>query len=179
MNGWNNVGENNSGKTVIGQLLVKPVSTVSFITNYTGGPEQAGDNKDWRTLSDTILTYSPKGKTSLLANFDWGHDTVAGKSVGWKGIAAGLKYQANKVVAFIPRVEYYSDPNAFTTGVAQTLKEVTATLELKAVDNFLWRIEYRGDMSDKAVFHNASGGTQKNQQSIGFGVLYSFTSKVQ
>jgi len=48
---------------------------------------------------------------------------------------------------------------------------------LKATDTFLWRIEYRSDLSDAAVFKAHSGALKKTQSSIGFGVLYSFSTK--
>jgi hypothetical protein len=41
----------------------------------------------------------------------------------------------------------------------------------------MWRIEYRGDFSDQEVFTTDSGAPKKNQQSISFGFLYSFSSK--
>ena len=53
VNGWNNLVENNTGKTIWGQIVLKPTSAFTFIQNYTGGPEQTNDNADWRHLSDT------------------------------------------------------------------------------------------------------------------------------
>ncbi len=63
------------------------------------------------------------------------------------------------------------------TGVKQNLKEFTTTLELKGADNFLWRIEYRGDFSDQNVFTSDTGALKSSQHSISFGLLYSFSSK--
>jgi len=58
VNGWNNVSDNNTGKTVGAQLVIKPTPAVMLLTNYTGGPEQNNDNSDWRHLSDSIVTYT-------------------------------------------------------------------------------------------------------------------------
>jgi hypothetical protein len=112
-----------------------------------------------------------------MANYDYGKDKIAGAKVHWQGVAGYAKVQANKWVAFTPRLEWYDDPQGFTTGTAQKLKEVTGTLELKATDSFMWRIEYRTDFSNAAVFKNHSGALKKNQTSIGFGVLYAFSTK--
>lgn len=179
VNGWNNVVDNNTGKTLGGQITYKPSGKLSIVQNYMAGPEQAADNDDWRQLSDTTVTYSATSALSLMANYDYGHDTLGGHRVHWQGIGGYLKYQANKWVAVSPRFEYYDDASGVTTGVAQKLKDATFTIELKGTDSLLWRIEYRGDFSDKAVFLNSSDVAKKNQQSIGFGLLYSFGAKVQ
>ena len=47
------------------------------------------------------------------------------------------------------------------------MKEATITLEAKALDNLLWRIEYRGDFSDQDVFKNDDGDFKDHQHSIG------------
>jgi hypothetical protein len=177
VNGWNNVVENNTGKTVWGQVMIKPIPALSIVENYTGGPEQANDNSDWRSLSDTIATYTVNPMVSVMANYDYGRDTVAGSTVSWQGIAGYVKVQANKWVAVIPRAEYYNDPNGFTLGTTQKIGEGTLTVEVKGADNFLWRIEYRGDFSNKSPFFDSTGKSSKNQHSIAFGFLYSFSSK--
>jgi hypothetical protein len=177
VNGWNNVQDNNTGKSIGGSITFKPTGALTIIENYMGGPEQTNDNSDWRNMSDTIVTYTATKQLSLAANYDHGQDTVAGKSVMWHGVAGYLKYQANDRFAVSPRVEWYNDRDGITTGTTQQLKEVTLTLETKAADNFLWRIEYRGDLSDVSAFKASDGTFKKNQQSISFGFLYSFSSK--
>ena len=177
VNGWNNVVENNGGKTFGAQIAYKPTAALSLVQNYMSGPEQPDDNRDWRQLLDSIATWTVNPKLSLMANYDYGADTIAGAKVHWQGVAGYAKIQAAKRVAFSPRVEWYQDPSGFTTGTPQTLKEVTTTLELKATDTFLWRIEYRSDFSNVDVFKMKSGALKKTQSSIGFGILYSFSTK--
>jgi hypothetical protein len=180
VNGWNNVVDNNSGKTILGSVTFKPSGALSLIENYMTGPEQAGTNDSWRNLSDTVVSYTASPTLTLIANYDYGHESYATTpSAHWQGFAVYAKILANKTVTFTPRYEYYDDASGWSTGVAQKLNEFTATLELKASDNLLWRIEYRGDFSDQSVFKSDEGALKKNQQSIGFGLLYSFTSKVQ
>ena len=179
VNGWNNVVENNTGKTVGGQITYKPSGKLSIVQNYMAGPEQPGNNDDWRQLSDTTVSYSVTDALSLMANYDYGHDTIGGDGVHWQGIGGYAKYQVRKWLALSPRFEYYDDASGFTTGVAQKLKDATFTVELKGTDTLLWRIEYRGDFSNRAVFRDSGDRENKNQQSIGFGVLYSFAGKVQ
>jgi hypothetical protein len=178
VNGWNNLTDNNTGKTVLGTIIVKPNSKVSISENYIGGPEQAADNSDWRSISDTVLSYTATDMVSVLLNYDYGRDTVAGAVNQWQGLAGSVKIQANKFAAVIPRVEYFNDKNGWSTGTPQNLTSATVTLELKPKDNFMWRLEYRGDFSDTATFTDDAGAAKKNQQSIVFGFLYNFSSKM-
>ena len=176
-NGWNNVVDNNSGKTLGGQIIFKPTGALSIVQNYMAGPEQPADSDDWRQISDTTVTFTAAKALTLMANYDYGHDTFAGVGGHWQGFAGYAKFQANESIAIIPRFEWYDDEAGFTTGTPQTLKEATITLEAKALDNLLWRIEYRGDFSDQDVFKNDDGVFKDQQHSIGIGMLYSFSFK--
>ena len=93
VNGWNNVLDNNTGKTVGGQVTVKPASKLSVTETYLGGPEQPNNNKDWRHLSDTNATYTVTSKVSLAGNYDYGQDKESGATVRWQGVAGYFRYQ--------------------------------------------------------------------------------------
>src|SRR5262249_58908339 len=168
----------NTAKSFMGSVTFKPTGSLSIIENYIVGPEQPNNNDDWRNLSDTVVSYTVNPQVSLMANYDYGHDTSSGVGVHWQGVAGYLKYQANKYVAIVPRVEFYNDASGFTTGVVQNLTDATVTLEIKPADNFMWRIEYRGDFSNKSPFQNADGVFKSNQQLFMFGFLYNFSSKL-
>jgi len=176
VNGWNNVVENNERKTYGAQLILKPTASLTLVQNYMGGPEQAGNDDDWRHLSDTTVTYTATDALSLMVNYDYGRDTAAGQSVKWQGVGAYAKYVANDRFALIPRAEWYQDDDGYTTGTPQTLKEFTLTGEVTLAPRLLWRIEYRGDFSDVDFFEKHNGTFIDKQHSIGFGVLYSFSS---
>src|SRR2546427_2569392 len=105
VNGWNNVVDNNTGKTVGIQATVKPTAKLTVVGNYMGGPEQPGNNDDWRHLFDTTVTYARNGPVSLMANYDYGFDRFAGARVHWQGIAGYFPVQANKWLAFAPRFD--------------------------------------------------------------------------
>ena len=177
VNGWNNVTEHNSGKTLGAMAILTPTASFTLVQNFMAGPEQADNSDDWRKLYDATATYTITPKVSVMANYDYGADTSAGTPVHWQGVAGYVKVQANKWFAFSPRFELYDDHSGFTTGTPQTLKEATATFELKPTDTFLWRIEYRSDFSDEAVFTTNKGDMKKTQSSIAFAVLYSFSYK--
>jgi hypothetical protein len=177
VNGWNDVVDNNGRKTYGLQATVKPTPALAIVQNYMGGPEQPGNDTDWRHLSDTTATYTVSPMVSLMVNYDYGVDTLAGQKVRWNGVATYGKIQATKRVAIGPRVEWFTDPDGFMTGAAQTLTELTMTGEVRVTDNLIWRVEFRRDASDAASFKTDTGAFVKQQTTIGFGLLYSFSTK--
>src|SRR5438067_3525623 len=58
VNGWNNVVDNNTGKTYGMSFGWTPNKKFGVIQNYMAGPEQNSINSTWRQLSDTVVTYS-------------------------------------------------------------------------------------------------------------------------
>ena len=177
VNGWNNVVDNNTGKTVGIQATVKPTAKLTVVGNYMGGPEQIGNNHDWRHLLDTTVTYAVNGKLSLMANYDYGFDRIAGARVHWQGIAGYFRFQANKWLAFAPRFEWYDDHDGFTTGTRQMVKEFTITSEHKISNGLLTRLEYRKDFSDKNFFIKPFDRLVRAQSTLSFGLVYAFSSK--
>ena len=189
VNGWNDVSDNNLGKSVMASITLKPTSQWTIVENYIGGPEQAESaTNPWRQLSDTVITFTPTSELSLMLNYDYTTDScgsagacgLVGRRMTTNGIAGYLKYQANKWFAVVPRVEWFKDADGalWATGAVQNLTEATVTLELKPADNFMWRIEYRGDWSDKTPFIDSTLKANKSQQSLVLGFLYSFSSKM-
>lgn len=177
VNGWNNVVDNNTGKTVGIQATAKPTAKLTVVGNYMGGPEQIGNNDDWRHLFDTTVTYAVNGKLSLMTNYDYGFDRIAGARVHWQGIAGYFRVQANKWLAFSPRFEWYDDHDGFTTGTPQMVKEFTITSEHKINNGLLTRFEYRKDFSDKNFFIKPFDRLVKAQSTLSFGLVYAFSSK--
>jgi len=175
VNGWNNLEDNNGAKTFGGMVIVKPVPQLSIIQNYMVGAEQADNDDDVRHLFDTtaILTATPT--LSVMANYDYGKDSLAGTGVSWQGLAGYLKVQATPWLAVSPRIEWFDDPDGFMTGTGQTLKDATLTGEVKLLEGLFWRVEYRRDWSDAAVFTQKSGAAIDAQNTFGMGFLYSYS----
>jgi hypothetical protein len=182
VNGWNNAVDNNKGKTVAGQITVKPNADLTLLTAYMGGPEapdQPEGSSNWRHLSDTVVTYNVNKQVSLAGNLDYAKDKVGSSSTSWWGVAGYLKYQANDIFAVTPRVEYFDDKDGFATGVAQKVKEVTLTAEVKSAAGVIMRIEYRGDFSDKQFFTKQTAEPTKNQSTLTIAFIYAFSTKAQ
>lgn len=177
VNGWNNVVENNTGKTVGVQVLYKPTTKVSVVSNYMGGPEQTGNNDDWRHLFDITASYVASPQVSVTVNYDHGQDTVTGSGITWQGVGGYLKYQPNSWFALVPRYEFLKDDDGFMTAVSQDVQEFTLTAEFKHKDGVMMRIEYRGDFADTAYFVKDVSEKKKNQNVFTIGWVYAFSSK--
>ncbi|MBK7599820.1 MAG: outer membrane beta-barrel protein [Acidobacteria bacterium] len=92
-----------------------------------------------------------------MGNFVYGSDgDNDGKRGNWTGFAGYFKYQFNKYAAFSPRFEVYNDADGLRTGLAQTVKDITLTQEVK-VGKMFTRFEFRRDFSDKKFFTNSAG----------------------
>ena len=178
VNGWNNATDNNTGKSIGGSVVIRPTGSLTIIENFMAGPEQNTNNDDWRSVSDTIVTYAANSKISLAANYDYGRDTVSESGVMWHGVAGYFRYQPNTWFALSPRVEWYSDADGFTTGTAQTLKEATITTEFTRGGTVM-RVEYRGDFSGEQYFVKHTDETVKSQNTLTIGFIYAFTTKAQ
>jgi hypothetical protein len=184
LNGWNNVIDNNSGKTGAVSLALTPTKKLTITQNYMFGPEQsqpfaggvATADKHWRQVSDTTIAYAATKKLTLQTNIDYGRDTLDGvkNPVYWTGAANYIRYAFNPKYALTGRYEYYLDHDGFTTGVPQHLNEVTATFERRMVGHIISRLEYRRDMSNQAIFfdHSLSTPTLKNQNTFTVGMVY-------
>jgi hypothetical protein len=177
VNGWNNLEDNNSGKTV-GLVANFTGKKISWMNNYYTGPENTGTNKGFRNLYDTTVLFTPADKFNAYVNFDYGHNSFStGSPAVWKGIAGAAKIQFNSVFAITPRLEWFDDESGFATGVEQSVKEFTITAEAKASQGILARFEYRYDWSDKPFFQRGLAGTFDHQQTLTLGVVAFFGPK--
>ncbi len=178
VNGWNNIEDNNTGKTV-GLNGTVTYTKFNWANTWYGGPENANTNKGWRNLFDTVLNLTPPGKANAYINYDWGRNAfpVAGAATWW-GIAGALHIQATSKIAFTPRVEYFNDHDGFSTGTPQHLKEVTLTGEYKWLEGVLTRFEYRRDWSDEPFFQAGTiPNSTKNQDTLTVAMIGFFGPK--
>jgi len=178
VNGWNNVVDNNTGKTVGTGFSWALHKKLTWIMNYMAGPEQANNNDNWRHLWDTTVSYAASDKVTFVGNYDYGLERIGPNSnVHWTGAAGYMKIQANPWFALIPRLEIFNDHDGFTTTVGQRIKEFTMTTEFKLHPNIVSRLEYRRDWSDKEFFARGSQGTLvKNQDTALAGLFFTFGS---
>ena len=77
----------------------------------------------------------------------------AGDDVGWfgAGLYARIAPPSSRTTLAL-RGEYYDDEDGAISGIAQTLKEVTATLEHRPIPRLILRLEGRYDRSSALAF---------------------------
>jgi len=174
VNGWNNVTDNNAGKSVGAQIIFTGIPKVTFVQNAIWGNEAGGFRRD---VYDTIVTLNLTDKFSLAANGDYGRDGGPGASGGsqssWYGVALYGRYAFTDKTAMALRGEWYADPDGYTTGVVQTVGEITATGEWKLANALLTRLEYRRDWSNQTPFINGISPSHA-QDTLELGVVYTF-----
>jgi hypothetical protein len=178
VNGWNNVKDNNSGKTVgvVGNFTWKKVS---WSNTYYTGPENNDTNKGFRQLYDTVILLSPNDKTGIYINADYATNKYPGPGrAKLYGVAVAARYQLTKRLAIAPRAEILDDADGYSTGVKQTIKEITMTGEMKIADYLLGRLEFRRDNSDQPFFdRGAQTAVARAQTTIQVGLIAFFGPK--
>jgi len=199
--GWDNVKDNNRGKTAIGQVSLAPVEGLTFVVNGIWGAEQAGLESPKRWVVDLVATYTPPPfkALTLQANYDYGgEDRAVDDGTGllrkalWQGIALIVNYDLTEKLSFAVRGEYFIDEDGARTVLAGAgpsglplqsrlnVYEVTATMRYKIWKGLFARLEYRHDQSvtkggTRRVFDGDAGpSTRKSQDTLTAEAVYQF-----
>lgn len=177
VNGWNNVEDDNGGKSLGVQLSYKPTAASNVILNWMGGPEGAGaalaQNLDVQVV-DVVATIGLTPKVKIGANLDYASATrSAGGGGHWNGLALYGRYQARENCAVAARFEGFDDSDGLRTGTPQTLHSSTLTLEHAQKGGGLTRLEFRYDHAGTAFFPSSSG-TSGKQHTITIGQTVKF-----
>jgi len=178
VNGWDNVKDNNSSKTVGAGVTVSPSPKVTLTANYLYGPERTDNDADARGLLDLVAVLKPSDALTIGVNLDRGTEegiSDDGGTASWWGVAGYVRVGLTSTFAATLRAEYFDDADGVRTGTVQKLKELTLTPELKLGQGFLVRADLRVDFSDVPVFEDSDGaGTEKEQPTILLNVAYVF-----
>ncbi len=192
VNGWNNVEDNNSGKTM-GFNAAYTTTKFSWLFNSLIGPEKNNTNKGWRQIYETILNLTPSDQFAGYIDYYHGREAQANgpgtPAADWDAIGVSGKFNMNKTNFVSLRYEFFGDHDGFPTGYGSqvNLQEVTGTLSRHFAPGLEMRAEYRRDFSDKPFFevHGLgqplnpgigvfTPGPGKHQDTITLGVIASF-----
>jgi hypothetical protein len=175
VNGWDNVVDNNSGKSIGAQIALTPSKSLTFYGNYIGGPERTGSS-DVRHLVNLVAIEKPNDAVTFTASVDYGFERNAagpGQDGRWEGLSASSKVDLTKAWSVALRGEVFADPTAVRTGSPQTLTEATLSPWFKVNAHAIVRADLRLDRSSQQVFQAVDGAT--NHQFTGaFNVLLTF-----
>ncbi len=176
VNGWDNVKDNNLGKTAVVQLSVTPAAPLMIAVSGITGPEQTAEGNNHRTVFDIVATLKLSSTSTLGFNADLGdegHAALDGGQARWRGAAGYARLGVTPKFSLCLRGEHFSDPDGARTGVAQQMSEFTLTPELRLSSHVLVRADLRKDQSNRPVF-DAHDGIQRSQFTTGINLLLVF-----
>ncbi len=182
LNGWNaNVVEGNGMRSIAAAASWSPTAKLALSAVYMGGferaPQRLGDpSLALRHELDALATFFPESRVSFSFTADYGHD-AASHGVSWSGVGGYAHWQPSSWLGGTLRGEHYADPDGFTTGTAQQVAELTATIELRRVISdvtLIGRVEYRRDRSSARVFDSASLPRSTHQDTLGLELMALF-----
>jgi hypothetical protein len=177
VNGWNNVEDDNGGKSIGAQLAWAPNAKWSWYLNYLGGDESTGAALPANLnvqLVDLVGTWNLTSKLKLGLNLDYASAGKKGTPGGtWSGEAIYGRYQFSASSALALRGEHFEDTGGLRTGTSQNLNEITATLEKAVNDHLLLRFEFRHDHAGSKFFPSG-GGASSDQDTITFAPVVKF-----
>ncbi|GBC83970.1 hypothetical protein HRbin11_00390 [bacterium HR11] len=182
VNGWDNVTDNNTGKSLHGMVTVLPLKDLTLTVGGTWGPEQADTNGPKRSLIDIVATYKPVPPLTLIVNVDYGveadavpDETGGSKTARWYGAAGYVLYDLDDRWSVGLRGEFFIDREGFrlgwtdpTTGLPARcdLWELTGTVRYKVVDRLWASLEYRHDFANHPAFDGGADGPKKSQGTV-------------
>jgi hypothetical protein len=192
VNGWDNVVDNNDGKSVHAMLTLTPTSIVTFGLSGTYGPEQNDNGESKRLMLTPLVTIKPTEQLTLVFDYNYGNESNIALSDGsivrapgnamWQGVAAYAVFAATDRWQLALRGEVFDDPDGVRTlfqepgfGPGATFWEITPTVAYKITDGLTCRAEYRHDESDKTYFDKDQNvSAQRGQDIVATELIYAF-----
>jgi hypothetical protein len=178
-NGWDNVSDNNKGKSAELQVGLTPMDMLSVSVTGMYGPEAtSGTDNDNRGLVDVVATIKPMDGLAIVLNYDRGSQEAAGgagtASALWQGYAVYANLGIGEKHSVTLRGEVFDDQDGFRTSTVQTLREATLTFACKMRESLEWRAEYRYDQSNQDVFVDDKGVAKDTQSTVALAAYYTF-----
>jgi len=177
VNGFDNVIDNNDGKSVMAGLGFTPSEMFSIYAATIYGPEQDNRGGSKRSNTTVVATFQPLDMLTFVAEGTYGHETkVVGenldKSGEWYATAWYVNVAATDDLSMALRAEVFDDPDALR-GLDATVWELTPTVSYKLSEGLLVRAEYRHDNADKKIFEKEDR-TASSQNTVALQMIYSF-----
>lgn len=187
--GWDTTLEDNNGTAdILGQIAYTTddaKNPTQYILNVTTGPDQPGDNGNWRTLLDLIVVQKVGDNLKLVLNADYAYEansvsSVSGSDAQWFGVAGYAVLKTSDMVSLTARAEYFNDQDGarLTGGVGgASLYEATLGLQITPMPNDAYgrglviRPEVRFDYCEDSFF---DGGSDYYQFTAAIDAVYKF-----
>ena len=184
INGWDQVSDNNTHKSLMGRVGLYPDTLTSIGLVGYWGPEEAGNDTANRYGVNGVIWRKLGAKVNVWLQGDYGREQanaalpVATQDAQWWAAGAWVTYDFSSSLGLALRGDYMNDENgartngvlgfpAFPANAGQKLGSGTATLNIRAWPNAVVRPEVRYDRSTLAAFAG-----KKDQVTLALGVAY-------
>src|SRR5436309_8109961 len=180
INGWDQVADNNTHKSLMGRVGLYPDALTSIGIVGFWGPEEP-DNNTANRYGVEGLIWRKVGKSAVWLQGDYGREQanaalpVPTKDAQWWAAGAWVTYDFSSSLGLALRGDYLNDEDGartsglygFLPNAGQKFGSGTATLNIRAWPNALVRPEVRYDRSTLSTFNG-----KKDQVSVAFAVAY-------
>lgn len=173
LNGWQQIQDVNTGKSIGTQLEFRPDNKNLINWNLYVGNEESVGNPDFSTrlFSDIYWIYNPDGRWSFTSCIYGGIQDYSGQKAltekVWWQMNFMTKFRYNQKSSVAARIEYFSDPNGIqimpVTGQRSFSSFSTGPcLNYNPTENSMLRLEGRYFLSRNSVFTDANGKEAKS-----------------
>ena len=184
--GWDtSLEDNNDTIDFLGSASLTVSDKTTVTLSLVTGPDQPGNNDDWRTLVDLIVQHKLSDELTVALNADYAYEedsvsSVDGSTAQWFGAAVYASYVVSPMVTVNARGEYFNDDDgARLTGAVGGTSVWEATLGLAITPlpehqygkNLVIRPEVRFDYANKGFF---DAGTDHSQFTAAIDAIYKF-----
>jgi len=190
-NGWDQVADNNSGKTAGLKVQVFPAATTAVGLGLFYGPEEDSTNGSQRTLLTTDATYQPLPRLILQGEAHHGTQRIAGFPVEWTGVVGQMFWRVGRATGLTIRGDVLDDPDGARTGTSQRLSSLTISpwyFYREAQEGVFSNVEFtnfrlpafsirpalRIDHSDQPVFEKKDGSLVRSNVTALVELVYLF-----
>ena len=184
INGWDQVSDNNTHKSLMGRVGIYPDPLTSIGIVGFWGPEEVGNNKANRYGGEGLL-WRKLGQAAVWVQADYGTEQAnaalpePARDATWWALGGWVTYDFSSSLGLALRGDYVNDengartslspvgPSGFPANTGQKFGSGTATLNIRAWPNALVRPEVRYDRSTLAAFDG-----KNDQVTLALGVAY-------
>ena len=180
INGWDQVHDNNTHKSLMGRVGLYPDALTSIGIVGFWGPEEP-DNNTANRYGVEGLIWRKVGKSAVWLQGDYGREQanaalpVPTKDAQWWAAGAWVTYDFSSSIGLALRGDYVNDEDGarssgvfgFPANTGQKFGSGTATLNIRAWPSAVVRPEVRYDRSTLAAFDG-----KKDQVTVALAVAY-------
>jgi len=180
INGWDQVSDNNTRKSLMGRVGIAPDTVTSIGIVGFWGPEETGNNTANRYGGEALI-WRKLGGVQIWLQGDYGREQANAalpaptQDAKWWALGGWVTYDVSKLVGLALRGDLVSDENGartsgalgFLPNTGQKFGSATATLNVRAWPNAVVRPEVRYDRSTLASFAG-----KKDQVTFALAVTY-------